>query len=415
MTNEQRVAIDSVLRRIDVPAEPDDAFLRSSARLLRGRAQRARAEDRSPIRRLVSGIGMALGQLGARTTGQRATVVGLIALALLLALAALIAFVGASRQSRLGNGALVLEVNGALRAINLEDGSTRPISIGGDSPAHVSRSPDGRQIAYWRSDPGGDQLVVMNTDGTARRQVGADVPITAASRMAVWSPDSSRLAAEVEAGEQGRIVVVDVDTGRGAFVTSPAFGAQLPLWSPDGVRIAFNKVSAIGTDMAIVRADGAGETRVLAADLDGEVVSGTNSWSPDGEWIYFGTNRSLWRLNVATGKPERLTDRTDTAAAPALSPDGSRLSFILSTPVDWDLYIANPDGSDPHLLLRNARNNSWSADGKWILSRWRPPDQPGGLVLVSAAGDGFHLVVPAAEACPDRDKPCDLDWGQPRP
>jgi hypothetical protein len=44
-----------------------------------------------------------------------------------------------------------------------------------------------------------------------------------------------------------------------------------------------------------------------------------------------------------------------------------------------------------------------------------PPDQSGGLTLVSPDGSGFRLVVPAAQACPDLTKPCDMDWGQPKP
>jgi Tol biopolymer transport system component len=199
------------------------------------------------------------------------------------------------------------------------------------------------------------------------------------------------------------------------FVTSPAVGAHWPLWSPGGDRIAFNEETNVGTDMAIVRADGIGDAQVLKADLQGETIGGANSWSPDGAWIYFGTDNGLWRIDVRTSEASRITARRDTAAAPALSPDGTRLSFILSTRADWDLYISNPDGSDATRLLENARNNSWSADGKWILSRWRPLDQPGGLVLVSPAGGGYHLVVPADPACPDRNEPCDLDWGQPKP
>jgi Tol biopolymer transport system component len=79
------------------------------------------------------------------------------------------------------------------------------------------------------------------------------------------------------------------------------------------------------------------------------------------------------------------------------------------------VYVSDPDGSNATRLLEYARNNSWSADGKWILSRWRPPNEPGGLVLVSTTGGRTYVAVPEDQSCPDRDKPCDLDWGQPKP
>jgi RNA polymerase sigma-70 factor (ECF subfamily) len=48
MTDQQRaLAIDAVLRRLDVPAEPEDAYVRSSADALRQRADASSASDES--------------------------------------------------------------------------------------------------------------------------------------------------------------------------------------------------------------------------------------------------------------------------------------------------------------------------------------------------------------------------------
>ena len=416
MTDDRRIlAIDSVLRRLDVPAEPDEAFVRSSASLLRQRAAAVRTRDRNAVRRLWHDVRSGLAQLGARTEAQRAALVGLVALALLVLFAALIALLGATRDRPLGNGSLVLIVAGELRAIDLDTGVARAIAVPGDTPARVSRSPDGRQIAYWRSDPTGDQIIVINVDGTGRRRVAADLPITTTDRPAAWSPDSRRLAVEVEAGDVSRILVVNVETGNGWFVTPAEVGAHKPLWSPDGGKVAFAQEAADGSSvLAVARADGTGDSQVVVRD-PAHPVDGANSWSPDGLWIYFGATRSIWRVNVVTGQKTDLDERYTLPAAPALSPDGTRLSYIESTPSNWDLFVAEPDGAHRKLLLQNARNSSWSADSQWLLSRWLPPDQPGGLVLISATSGERRLVVPADQACPDRNQGCDLDWGQPKP
>ncbi len=60
------------------------------------------------------------------------------------------------------------------------------------------------------------------------------------------------------------------------------------------------------------------------------------------------------------------------AAGPALSPDGRMLAFNVPTDGAWDVYAANADGSDAHLVLPEADNNGWSSDGSLILVDWRP-------------------------------------------
>ncbi len=81
-----------------------------------------------------------------------------------------------------------------------------------------------------------------------------------------------------------------------------------------------------------------------------------------------------------------------------------------------DLYVANSDGSQPRLLLARAHNDGWSADGRFVLSRWTPAGQPGGLVVISPDGTGLRLVGFVDPGCPaDGNAACDFGWGQPRP
>jgi Tol biopolymer transport system component len=414
MTDER---IDAILRRLDVAASPDPAFAASTAALLQPRVRAARVQDLSRLGRLRRDLHLGADLWVGWTRTPRLAVIGLVGLLLLAILAALIALAGAiNRPPSIANGSLILALDGQLRAINLEDGSTRQIGLPGEHATHVSRSPDGHLIAFWRSDPDGDQLQIMGSDGQGLRRVASNVPVTTGDGLGAWSADSQFVAAEVTADATSRILVVDVGTGAGRFLTPASTGAHSPLWSPDGRWIAFTRDS--GPDkrvLSIIRFDGS-EPRDVSGHLGGGAqVDGANSWSPDGAWIYFGANPSIWRANVAAATSIRLTDERIFAVAPALSPNGTLLSFLRDTPVNWDLYVANNDGTNPHVVLKNARNNGWSADGRYILSRWMPPDQPGGLTLVSSDGSGYRLVVPAEQACPDPNVGCDMDWGQPKP
>jgi Tol biopolymer transport system component len=286
----------------------------------------------------------------------------------------------------------------------------------GEQATLVSRSPDGKLVAYWRADPAGDQLMLMGIDGRDRHRVAADVAVTAGSGPGQWSADSRFIAIEAKVEGASRILVVDVATGAGRLVTPASSPSHWPLWSPDGRWIAFERDTGPDTRvLSIVRVDGS-EMRDVSGNLPAAAqVDGANSWSPDGTWIYFPANPWVFRTNVATATSTRLTWERYLATAPALSPDGTLLSYIISTPSDWDLYVSNSDGTGAHRVLNDARNYGWSADGRFVLSRWVPSDQPGGLTLVSPDGSGFKLVVPADQACPDRTTGCDVDWGQPKP
>jgi Tol biopolymer transport system component len=165
--------------------------------------------------------------------------------------------------------------------------------------------------------------------------------------------------------------------------------------------------------------------RIVSGDLGGFQVQKPNTWSPDGAWIYFAAVRSdagqtpgrVYRAHLASGVSVQLSSDAVLAGAPASSPDGTLLTYTIARASgSFDLYIANSDGSRPRLLLSHALNDGWSADGRSVLSRWTPPSQPGGLVLIPLDGTRFIVVGFVDPACPaDGNVACDFAWGQARP
>ena len=132
---------------------------------------------------------------------------------------------------------------------------------------------------------------------------------------------------------------------------------------------------------------------MLDGGLDGAVVSGPDSWSADGRWIYFdaappdGPGR-IYRADVARGLSEPLTPESLGARGPALSPDGTLIAFNVPHGDLWDLYAANADGSQAHRVLTEAFNQGWSSDGRLILARWMPVGVRGGLATIRPDGSG---------------------------
>jgi WD40-like Beta Propeller Repeat len=416
MTDER---IDALIRRLDVQAEPDAGFVSSSTSLLVGRVREARVRDASRLGRLRRDLRLGLAFAAGQRLPRSLAIVGIT----LLLLAGLIAAFTIGRvltpKPIPQNGPLIVSVDGQLRAIDVETGQASAIGEPGDKALHVSRSPDGATVAFWRPDPDGDQLTFMDVATHDRRPRIRDVALKWGGCIDTWSADSRWLASEVIADGRSRILVVDSRTGVGHFVTPKDVTAHCPLWSPDGGWIAFTLESAPGSrSLAIIRTDGSGQRKV-SAGVGRFQVSGPDTWSPDGAWIYFDAQGSglgrVYRANVAEGQSTPLTDAGILAVAPASSPDGTLIAFIVSRPVGWELYVANSDGTNPHRVAEHATNMGWSSDGRYILARWTPPAQAGGLAIVAPDGSGFRVVVPADQACPSAEASCDVGWGQARP
>ena len=408
--------MDALIRRLDVASEPDPAFASSTYAALLPRARAARVGDARRFGRLARDFRLVAAGGRWPSASRRVAMVGLVALLLLAAILAL-AVAGAVRPT-IQNGPLIVSIRGEIQAVDIADGSARAILPLGAQAKGVSRSPDGRLVAFWTV--GGDRshLFVVDVNGQHRRELAPDLSLGWPDSIDTWSSDSRFLATEVILDGLDRIVVADVDTGVARVITPAGLVAQDPLWSPDRRWIAFTKEVGSVRSIAIIRTDGSG-MRTVSGDLTH--VGGPDTWSPDGKWIYLDDSGRVYRANVADGSTQRLTEYALAAYAPASSPDGTLISFMVDkSHLYWDLYVANSDGTGARPLLDHAENDGWSADSRYILAQWNPTDQPGGLAVVRPDGSEIRVVFPFETLCPPQPggpQRCTdgMGWGQARP
>jgi len=144
-----------------------------------------------------------------------------------------------------------------------------------------------------------------------------------------WSPDSRRLAYVSFEGNRSSIFVQTLRTGNRIQVSNKAGINGAPAFSPDGRELVVTLGGVDGNPDIHVLDINTRQSRRLTTH---RAIDTEGSWSPDGRYIYFTSDRSggpqIYRVAASGGEPERITFDGSYNARPRLSPDGSRLAMV---------------------------------------------------------------------------------------
>ena len=146
-------------------------------------------------------------------------------------------------------------------------------------------------------------------------------------------------------------------------------------------RIAFVSSRSGNAEIYVMDADG-GNQRRLTNHPDRDF---SPSWSPDGKWIAFVSNRDghvnirgrltyeIYVMDANGENQQNLTNDPSNDRSPSWSPDGKRIVFSSDRDNDRDhnieIYVMDADGENQERLTNNLTEDqypSWSPDGKRI-------------------------------------------------
>lgn len=220
------------------------------------------------------------------------------------------------------------------------------------------------------------QLVWYDREGKQTDAIGAPTKMSVGQEPHL-SPDGKSLMVKRLPNNLWR---VDLEKGTDVRITSDF--AQMPVWSPDGSRIAYGSSAGL----TIKASNGIGEAETILTN--GAFFP--YAWSPDASRILYvkrGVKTQSDIFSVALAGERKETPLLTTPANerwPAISPDGRYLVYESDETGSFEIYVVSilPDGT-----LGTDRKRLSSSGGKMAV--WRRD----GRELFFIAGDGQMMVT----------------------
>ncbi|SDF80998.1 Imidazolonepropionase [Pedobacter terrae] len=211
-------------------------------------------------------------------------------------------------------------------------------------------SPNGKYISYTSDKSGGDNIWIMNRDGSGKKQITKE-----SFRLlnnATWMPNSEYIIA------------------RKHFTASRSLGAgEMWMYSING-----------------------GDGLQLTKRKNDQQDAGEPNVSPDGRYVYFsedvspgpnfeyskdpnGTIYAIRQLDLTTGKLNTLIDEQGGACRPQVSPDGNLMAFVKRVRLKSTLYVQNLKTGEEWPInedLSHDQQETWAIFGVYPNFAWTP-------------------------------------------
>ncbi|HEY0594705.1 amidohydrolase family protein, partial [Sphingopyxis sp.] len=294
-----------------------------------------------------------------------------------------------------------------------------PIAVDEGSWMNVDVAPDGRTIAF---DLLGD-IYTMPIEGGTPTRIAAGLAYEHQPR---FSPDGKRIAFVSDAGGGDNIWLMNRDgTDRRQLSKEDFRLLNQPSWSPDGQFIVAKKHFTTGRSLGTGEvwmyhvSGGAGVLLVKKPNERHQKELGEPTFAPDGKGVYYTRNVTpgpifeyaqdsntdlfhIERYDLNDGEVTTIAGGAGGAVRPSPSPDGKRLAFVRREGAQSKLYVKDlASGAERKIYdaLDQDVQETWAVTGVYPNMDWTPDSEDvvfwaGGKLRRVGADGGEARVIP---------------------
>jgi Tol biopolymer transport system component/DNA-binding winged helix-turn-helix (wHTH) protein len=255
--------------------------------------------------------------------------------------------------------------------IPVEGGATEWLSATGADSHYPAFSREGNRLA-WRHNTVDTDIFRLAIKAETSASLADLIVSTALEASPRYSPDGKRIVFVSNRSGSDEIWVCGSEGENPVRLTAfrgPLAGS--PSWSPDGKQIVFDCRPEGNADLYVISAEG-GQTRRLTTDPAEDIVP---SWSRDGRWIYFTSNRfaegrsgrlQIWKMPSDGGEATQMTKQG--GFEPVESPDGRWLYFTQDRGSSSIWRMPTAGGAETPIFDFHQKNYSriWTVTGEGV-------------------------------------------------
>ena len=263
---------------------------------------------------------------------------------------------------------IIFDLLGDLYTMPVKGGVATPLTSGPAWDIQPTFSPDGQYIAFTSDRSGGDNIWIMNQDGSDPHQL---------------SKEKFRLLNNPVFTADGQYIIA-----RKHFVNTRSLGAG-EMW-----RYHISGGSGINVNDRRSWQHDAGEPDV---SLDGRYLYYSQDVSPGKTYQYnrnpYGTIYAIHRIDFETGAKTTVTAGPGGAATPQVSPNGKHMAFVRRVGLKTALFVKNLTTGNERKLYDNLNRDAqetWAIFGIHPGFSWTPN---GKNIIITAKGNFWNVTV----------------------
>ena len=273
-------------------------------------------------------------------------------------------------------------------------------------------SPDGNEIVF---DMMGDIYIMPITGGSATLLRGGP----AFEVQPRFSPDGTHISYTSDKGGGDNIWIMNRDGSEEHQVTKEDFRlVNNACWTPDGDYVIckkhFTSTRSLGAgEMWLYHVSGGKGLKVTKRRNDQQDV-GEPCVSPDGRYVYFSQDLSpgprfqynkdpntriyaIRRVDLESGKVKNIVSGPGGAVRPQVSPDGKSIAFVRRVRLKSVLYVHNIETGEQRAIYDNLykdQQETWATFGVYPNYNWTPD---GKRIVIWAKGKIWNIEVETRE------------------